>query len=205
MTNQDRTAFGSRLKEQREARSLSLSDLAKLTKVPERSLERLEAGAFEDLPAEVFVRGFLRSYCRAVGLDAEEMTRSYGEIVLRERGKREYSLARPGVVPEHTPHETPVARAAAAERAERAERDEPRQADAQRNQKDKPDKPVEETSAIFQAISEAGRGGTRISLTLAVIILVIIATLTLSVLLRRPNHVGDGVSSLDPERVSCKL
>ncbi len=59
-------------------RGLSLEQVAKVTKIQPRILERLEAGRFEGLPAEVFVRGFVRSFARCVGLDEDEALRRYG-------------------------------------------------------------------------------------------------------------------------------
>lgn len=56
---------------------MSIDEIAGVTRIPVRSLEYLEAGLFEKLPADVFVRGFLRSYARCVGLDAEEAIRRY--------------------------------------------------------------------------------------------------------------------------------
>src|SRR5450432_2340876 len=88
MTKEDRVSFGSRLREQREARAMSLADLSKVTKIPEKSLALLEAGSLDALPAEVFVRGFVRSYCRAVGLDVDATLRSYGELI-KVKSKRE--------------------------------------------------------------------------------------------------------------------
>lgn len=61
----------------RKQRSMSIHEIAGVTRIPVRSLERLESGLFEELPADVFVRGFLRSYARCVGLDAEDTIRRY--------------------------------------------------------------------------------------------------------------------------------
>src|SRR5262245_5005452 len=88
-----RSDFGSRFKQEREARHLSLGDVARVTKIPERSLERLEGGRFDELPAEVFVRGFVRSYARAVGLGPADLARRYGEIVSTDEPRLEVSLA----------------------------------------------------------------------------------------------------------------
>ena len=52
----------------RTRRGMSLDDVAKVTKIQARILERLEAGKLEGLPADVFVRGFVRSFARCVGL-----------------------------------------------------------------------------------------------------------------------------------------
>ncbi len=60
--------FGSCLRRARENRSLTVGDISASTKVPRSALELLEAGTLQGLPAHVFVRGFIRSYAKAVGL-----------------------------------------------------------------------------------------------------------------------------------------
>ena len=40
----------------------------------------LEQGRWTDLPADVFVRGFVRSYARCVALDEDEMVKRYPHI-----------------------------------------------------------------------------------------------------------------------------
>ena len=63
--------FGSCLRRAREERALTLGDIAVSTKVPRSALELLEAGTLAGLPAHVFVRGFIRSYAKAVGIADE--------------------------------------------------------------------------------------------------------------------------------------
>ena len=60
--------FGSCLRRARENRSLTVGDVSASTKVPRSSIELLESGDLQGLPAHVFVRGFIRSYARAVGI-----------------------------------------------------------------------------------------------------------------------------------------
>jgi len=187
--NQDPAEFGSRLKTQRESRSLSIVDIARTTKIPEHQIQKLELGRFDDLPADVFVRGFLRSYCRAVGLDVDDTLRAYG--TLGRRPSRMMTLTRPmlaqGSIDGIPASEMPASGHADAVTPVVAKPAAPA----------KPVPVVEETTpepSLLSAISQAGRGISRTSLTLAVIILVIVATLTLSLLLRRPSHVGDGFS-----------
>jgi cytoskeletal protein RodZ len=64
--------FGNLLREARERRSISLADVAKKTKLSQASLKLLEAGQLDNLPPEIFVRGFIRSYARSVGLGEAE-------------------------------------------------------------------------------------------------------------------------------------
>ena len=64
-------SIGSYLARQRRLRGVSVDELASLTRIPRRSLERLEAGAFDDTP-DGFVRGFVRTVAEALGLDPDE-------------------------------------------------------------------------------------------------------------------------------------
>lgn len=64
-------SIGIYLARQRRLRGISLDDLAESTKIPRRSLERLEAGAF-DGQHDGFSRGFVRTIADALGLDSED-------------------------------------------------------------------------------------------------------------------------------------
>lgn len=70
-------SIGNDLRRERELRHLSLEELAQTTRIPIRNLILLEEGRFDDLPGDVFVRGFLRSYARAVGVDEIEIASRY--------------------------------------------------------------------------------------------------------------------------------
>src|SRR3954467_15349290 len=61
----------------RAAKGMSLDDVARVTKIQPRILERLETGRLDGLPAEGFVRGFVRSFARCVGLDEREALQRY--------------------------------------------------------------------------------------------------------------------------------
>ena len=70
-------SLGAWLRTQREARGVTLRDIADSSKISLRYLEALELDRFEVLPAPVFTRGFLREYARVVGLDADEVVNLY--------------------------------------------------------------------------------------------------------------------------------
>jgi cytoskeletal protein RodZ len=70
-------SVGQFLRRHREARGMSLEEIARATRVPLASMERLEAGQFDELPGEVFVRGFLKSYARAVEIPIDEALARY--------------------------------------------------------------------------------------------------------------------------------
>lgn len=68
---------GLMLKREREARGLTLVELAKVTRISASALENIENDAFDEFPAEVFVRGFLRNYARQLSIPSEEIMASY--------------------------------------------------------------------------------------------------------------------------------
>ncbi len=68
---------GTFLKRHRESKPMTVAELARMTRIPVHSLEAIEQGRFDDLPGEVFVKGFLRSYASAVGLSANEVVARY--------------------------------------------------------------------------------------------------------------------------------
>jgi hypothetical protein len=65
------------LRDGRARKKLSLDDVARITKIQARILEKLESGQLDGLPAEVFVKGFVRSFARCVGLDEAEALDRY--------------------------------------------------------------------------------------------------------------------------------
>lgn len=64
-------AIGSYLARQRTLRGISLDELAAATRIPVRSLQRLESGAFDRMP-DGFARGFVRTVALALGLPPDE-------------------------------------------------------------------------------------------------------------------------------------
>jgi cytoskeletal protein RodZ len=69
--------LGQTLRQLREAKGMSIEELSRATRVPVTSVERIEADRFDELPGEVFVRGFLKSYARAVDVPPEEILARY--------------------------------------------------------------------------------------------------------------------------------
>lgn len=61
-------SIGLHLRENRERRAMSVAELSRVTRIPASALEAIESDRFDELPGEVFVRGFLKAYAQAVGL-----------------------------------------------------------------------------------------------------------------------------------------
>lgn len=71
------SGIGSMLKKSREQKRMSVAEVSRVTRIPAATLDALEADRFDDLPGEVFVRGFLKSYAQAVGLAPAEILARY--------------------------------------------------------------------------------------------------------------------------------
>jgi cytoskeleton protein RodZ len=73
--------FGSYLKNERELRGVSLEEISGATKIHIRFLQGLEENKFDELPGEVFIKGYIRSYANIIGSDIEEVLNIYKECV----------------------------------------------------------------------------------------------------------------------------
>jgi cytoskeletal protein RodZ len=71
------SSVGQYLRHHRESKRMSAEEVARATRVPMASVERIESDRFDELPGEVFVRGFLKSYARAVGLPQDDVLARY--------------------------------------------------------------------------------------------------------------------------------
>ncbi|HVT59785.1 MAG TPA: helix-turn-helix domain-containing protein [Thermoanaerobaculia bacterium] len=88
-------SFGAWLRRQREAREVSLRDIAERTKISLRYLEAMEEDRFEILPAPVFAKGFLREYARYVGLSPDEVVNHYLSVQQPQAGDEGLFEVRP--------------------------------------------------------------------------------------------------------------
>jgi cytoskeletal protein RodZ len=70
-------AIGSRLRDARQRRALTLRTIADKTKISKSALEALERNDISKLPGGIFSRAFVRSYAIEVGLDPEETVRDF--------------------------------------------------------------------------------------------------------------------------------
>src|SRR4051794_34831568 len=64
--------FGTKLREARERKGVSLRQIANKTKISVAALEALERNDITRLPGGIFSRAFVRSYAIEVGLDPEK-------------------------------------------------------------------------------------------------------------------------------------
>jgi hypothetical protein len=69
--------IGSSLREARTRQGLDFPELEERTKIRPKYLRALEDERFDVLPAPTYVRGFLRSYAEALGLDGQPFVDEY--------------------------------------------------------------------------------------------------------------------------------
>jgi len=72
--------FGSYLKSERELRGVTLDELNSKTKIPVRYLEALEKNQFDELPEEVFIKGYIRSISNVIGAQEDEVLSTYMDM-----------------------------------------------------------------------------------------------------------------------------
>jgi cytoskeletal protein RodZ len=75
------SSLGLYLRGLREAKGMSLDDIARSTRVGRRHLEALETDTFGELPAPVFVKGFIHAYCEFLDSSSEEALGLYRETI----------------------------------------------------------------------------------------------------------------------------
>ena len=75
--------FGAQLLAAREQQGFSVGDMVGRIHISVRQLRALESEKLEDLPEPVYVRGFIRSYAKSLGIDhkplVEDFNRRYGD------------------------------------------------------------------------------------------------------------------------------
>jgi cytoskeletal protein RodZ len=161
--------FGTLLKEEREKRNISLAEIARTTKLSVSSLQLMEAGNLDDLPADVFVRGFVRSYARTLGIS------SSGPLELLDRTLSErHRAAEPLVVATYRANPRPAVAGLARSQGH---------------------EPVAITEPLVEDESQSPSRG--IGLAVFVIIVLLIATITLSLFLRQQPQSGEALSLAD--------
>jgi len=73
------TTVGERLRKAREAKGLTIAELAKKTHIMSKQLEGIEQDDFSPIPAPIYVKSFIKTFATQVGLDPAEMVALYLE------------------------------------------------------------------------------------------------------------------------------
>ena len=76
--------FFSDFKEIRESKNITIEDVVKRTRIQAQYINAIEKGIFQDLPS-VYIKLFLKSYCKIIGLDEHKTLIQYNDYI---RGNR---------------------------------------------------------------------------------------------------------------------
>ena len=71
---------GNYLRQEREAKNISLGEVAQLTKISEFYLDFLEKDDYEKLPQGPYIKGYISSYARLIGSNADEAIKLYNSL-----------------------------------------------------------------------------------------------------------------------------
>ena len=82
-------SVGQALREARERQGLSVNDVANRIKFAPKQIEWLEADDYVRLPEAAFVRGFVRSYARLLGIDSVSLLTALPTSHLQPSSKHE--------------------------------------------------------------------------------------------------------------------
>lgn len=85
--------IGRRLRAAREAKGVTLEQAEEDTRIRQKYLQALEEAREADLPGEVYLKGFLRSYGNYLGLDGTALVEEYKQL---KRGQSAEQVAQSG-------------------------------------------------------------------------------------------------------------
>src|SRR3954454_16373576 len=88
MASETEMSLGEFLRHERERRCIAIEQVASATKVGVRTLHLLEEDHYSELPAKPFIRGFVTSYCRFVGLDPKEVLARFEDYISQKTNER---------------------------------------------------------------------------------------------------------------------
>lgn len=94
-SNSAAAELGLKLRQAREQKGYSIGEVAERLKLSARQIEGLESGNYESMPELVFVRGFLRTYGRFLGLEDNEVAAFLDRIMPQNRNNL-YAVDRSG-------------------------------------------------------------------------------------------------------------
>ncbi len=78
-------SLGEKLRQAREERDISISEVAEQTRISALYLQAIEKDDYRSLPGGIFNKGFVKSFAKYVGVDENEALEDYARIVALEQ------------------------------------------------------------------------------------------------------------------------
>ncbi|WP_340587256.1 helix-turn-helix domain-containing protein [Erythrobacter alti] len=99
---------GPQLRAAREAKGLTIDQVAAETRISSRHIENIEANNFNDLPGKTYAIGFSRTLARTVGLNESDVVAMVREEIAHEQeGQRNAAVASGGTFEPGDPNRAP--------------------------------------------------------------------------------------------------
>lgn len=73
--------LGEKLRQAREAKGISISEVSEQTRISSLYLESIENNDYRNLPGGIFNKGFVKSYAKYVGVDEKEALQDYVKLM----------------------------------------------------------------------------------------------------------------------------
>lgn len=73
--------LGEKLRQAREARGITISEVAEQTRISPHYIELIENDDYRTLPGGIFNKGFVKSYAKFIGLDEAEALQDYSRLI----------------------------------------------------------------------------------------------------------------------------
>ena len=81
--------LGEKLRQAREERGISISEVAEQTRISALYLESIENDNYKPLPGGIFNKGFVKTYAKYVGVDENEALSDYARLAAAEESAKE--------------------------------------------------------------------------------------------------------------------
>lgn len=78
--------LGEKLRQAREERGISISEVAEQTRISPHYLDSIENDDYRTLPGGIFNKGFVKSYAKYVGVDEHEALQDYSRLISQQEG-----------------------------------------------------------------------------------------------------------------------
>jgi cytoskeleton protein RodZ len=79
--------LGEKLRQAREERGISISEVAEQTRISPHYLDSIENDDYRTLPGGIFNKGFVKSYAKYVGIDEQEALQDYSHLIASQQGE----------------------------------------------------------------------------------------------------------------------
>ncbi len=79
---------GHYLKQEREAKKISLDEVYQTTRIPMRYLDCIEQDDYEKMPGDPYTRGYISSYAAFIGVDKNEALKLYDALLLKSKNDK---------------------------------------------------------------------------------------------------------------------